>query len=136
MRRAGLLAALVLFFATPQLSSAQDKPEVLLLWPNGAPGALGDEAKDKPQVTVYHAPADKAQGTAVVICPGGGYGGLAMDHEGHQIARWLNPLSRLSKETTRNDPLSSDTSAPHPRWSPLSPLISSTGGAPSSPSIS
>jgi acetyl esterase/lipase len=30
--------------------------------------------------------------TAVVVCPGGGYGGLAMDHEGHQIAEWLNSL--------------------------------------------
>ena len=33
---------------------------------------------------------EKATGTAVLICPGGGYSVLAFDHEGHAIARWLN----------------------------------------------
>src|SRR5579871_4010356 len=60
------------------------------LWPGGAPGTLGTEAADTPAVTVYLPPADKANGAAVVICPGGGYGHLAVDHEGHQIARWVN----------------------------------------------
>src|SRR5436190_1829557 len=69
-----------------------EKREALRLWPDGAPGARGKEPKDIPELTVYPAPADKATGTAVVICPGGGYGGLAMDHEGHQVARWLNNL--------------------------------------------
>jgi acetyl esterase/lipase len=63
-----------------------------VLWPDGAPGAMGKEAADIPTVTVYLPPADKATGAAVVICPGGGYGALAMDHEGHQVARWLNSL--------------------------------------------
>jgi acetyl esterase/lipase len=67
-------------------------PTVHLLWPDGAPGALGSEAKDKPQVTVYQAAEGNNTGCAVVICPGGGYGHLAMDHEGHQIAQWLNTL--------------------------------------------
>src|SRR5207244_3208866 len=62
------------------------------LWPDGAPGAVGENPEDIPTVTVYLAPADKANGAAVVICPGGGYGALAMDHEGHQVARWLNSL--------------------------------------------
>lgn len=92
MRRAGSVAIFVLIALMCTPTRAQDKPEVLLLWPDGAPGAVGNEAKDKPQVTVYHAPADKDQGAAIVICPGGGYGHLAMDHEGHQIARWLNTL--------------------------------------------
>jgi acetyl esterase/lipase len=61
-----------------------------LLWPAGAPGARGNEDGDKPSLTIYLPPKEKAAGTAVVICPGGGYGHLAMDHEGHQIARWLN----------------------------------------------
>jgi acetyl esterase/lipase len=39
---------------------------------------------------VYPAPKEKASGTAVVICPGGGYSILAIDKEGHRIARWLN----------------------------------------------
>ena len=43
-----------------------------------------------PTLTVFLPSADKATGTAVIICPGGGYGGLAFDHEGFAIARWLN----------------------------------------------
>ena len=49
-------------------------------------------AKDKPTLTVWLAPADKANGCAVVVCPGGGYGHLAVDHEGKQIAEFLNSL--------------------------------------------
>jgi acetyl esterase/lipase len=63
---------------------------VELLWPNGAPGAVGDTEKDKPSLTVCLPPAEKANGTAVVVCPGGGYGVLAMGHEGREIANWLN----------------------------------------------
>ena len=66
------------------------KPEVVWLWPEGAPGALGQEEADKPSLTIFPAPADKANGTAVVICPGGGYGHLATGHEGYEIAQWLN----------------------------------------------
>lgn len=68
------------------------KPETLLLWPDGAPGALGDAAKDKPKLIIYHAAKAKTPRASIVICPGGGYGGLAMGHEGHQIAKWLNTL--------------------------------------------
>lgn len=60
------------------------------LWADGAPGALGAEEKDVPRLILAPAAADKANGAAVVVCPGGGYGGLAMDHEGFQIAEWLN----------------------------------------------
>jgi acetyl esterase/lipase len=65
-------------------------PETRLLWPSGAPGALGVEDADKPALTIYLPPAEKASGAAVVVCPGGGYTHLAMDHEGKQIAEWLN----------------------------------------------
>ncbi len=60
------------------------------LWPGGAPGAVGTEDRDKPTLTLRLADPAKANGTAVIVCPGGGYGGLAMDHEGKQIADWLN----------------------------------------------
>jgi acetyl esterase/lipase len=74
------------------------------LWPSGAPGALkdgGPEIFDKgdisfvrnthvPTLETWLAPKGKANGTAVVICPGGGYGGVAIDHEGWQVAEWLN----------------------------------------------
>jgi acetyl esterase/lipase len=59
------------------------------LWPDGAPGALGQDAKDIPTLTVFLPSTEKATGAAIVICPGGGYGGLA-DHEGSQYARYLN----------------------------------------------
>ena len=78
-------AAFVLLFFT---SGNAVEPKTELLWPDGAPGALGSEAKDKPMLIIYA--AEKPSGTAIVVCPGGGYGGLAMDHEGHQIGRWLN----------------------------------------------
>ena len=52
----------------------------------------GQEDKDQPFVEVWRAPADKANGSAFVVCPGGGYGGLAADHEGTQVARWFNGL--------------------------------------------
>ena len=66
------------------------EPKVEPLWPDGAPGAVGAEAADRPTLTVFAPPADKANGTGVVICPGGGYGFLAEDHEGKQVAQWLN----------------------------------------------
>ncbi len=69
---------------------AAGQPKVELLWPDGAPGARGTAEGDKPTLTIYLPPQDKATGAAIVICPGGGYGGLAMDHEGHQIGQWLN----------------------------------------------
>ncbi len=59
------------------------------LWTGDAPGALGKEAKDVPTLTPYFAPAGKATGASVVICPGGGYGMLA-PHEGVHYALWLN----------------------------------------------
>jgi acetyl esterase/lipase len=59
------------------------------LWPNGAPGALGTAEKDIPTLTPFVPPSGKATGAAIVICPGGGYGGLA-NHEGEHYARFLN----------------------------------------------
>lgn len=70
-------------------ASAQE-PKVLSLWPDGAPGAVGQEERDRPTLTVFLPPPEKANGAAVVICPGGGYGALATGHEGVDVARWLN----------------------------------------------
>jgi len=73
-------------------AAAEPEPPRKLLWPAGAPGAVGDDEADRPSLTVYAPPAGKADGSAMVVCPGGGYGHLAVDHEGVQIARWLNSL--------------------------------------------
>ena len=74
------------------LSRAQQAPapKVELLWPNGAPGALGNEESDRPTLTIHLPGAAHAGDGGVVVCPGGGYGMLAVDHEGKQIAEWLN----------------------------------------------
>lgn len=68
------------------------EPAKIRLWPEGAPGAKGNEDKDQPFVYPWPAPKDKANGAAFVVCPGGGYGGLAADHEGTQVAKWFNGL--------------------------------------------
>lgn len=83
-------AFLAIFVTCVALAAAPVAPE--LLWPKGAPGAKGDAEADKPKLTVYRAPGEQRSKTAIVVCPGGGYGGLAMDHEGVQIAAWLNSL--------------------------------------------
>ncbi|MCB1128536.1 MAG: alpha/beta hydrolase, partial [Verrucomicrobiae bacterium] len=63
--------------------------DAVLLWPAGAPGALGDRDQDQPSMTPYLADPTLATGAAIVVCPGGGYGRLAA-HEGPDYARWLN----------------------------------------------
>lgn len=84
----GWSAVLGLVLAASAVVAAE--PPVELLWPQGAPGALGDAPQDKPTLTIYLPEAAQANGAAVVICPGGGYGGVAMSHEGHAIGQWLN----------------------------------------------
>jgi acetyl esterase/lipase len=79
-------AAVVATFTIGSLSASDTE----LLWPGGAPGARGEAEGDRPTLTVYLPAPEKATGAAVVICPGGGYGALAVDHEGHQVAQWLN----------------------------------------------
>ncbi|HLK18395.1 MAG TPA: alpha/beta hydrolase [Bryobacteraceae bacterium] len=81
--------ALSLLFAGIILAQ---EPTTVPLWPNGAPGALGSDNSDQPTLTIY-LPWDKpASRTAVIVCPGGGYGMLADNHEGRQVANWLNSL--------------------------------------------
>ena len=79
------------------VESRADEPAsprpVVELWPGGAPGAKGtDPEKDIPSMTVWLPRPELATGSAVVVCPGGGYGMLAVNHEGKQIAEWLNGL--------------------------------------------
>lgn len=62
----------------------------ILLWPAGAPGALGNEDADKPELTVFLPSGLNTAKTGVVVVPGGGYQHLAIEKEGFAIARWLN----------------------------------------------
>ncbi|MCC6127060.1 MAG: alpha/beta hydrolase [Pirellulales bacterium] len=68
------------------------EPAAQLLWPDGAPGAKGDNPADKPTLTAFLPEPSKAVGAAVVICPGGAYGHVAGDYEGKETAAWLNSL--------------------------------------------
>ncbi len=93
-----MLAALLVVTA-----SFATTPEVIEMWGNSsAPhsnGLSGEEEVSengvvknvsKAELTIYPAPRDRATGQAVVICPGGGYGGLSMKYEGHKMAEWFS----------------------------------------------
>jgi acetyl esterase/lipase len=78
----------------------------LKVWPEKIPGSkvaegykeetMMDDGRPRiskvtdPELIVYLPEKEKANGTAVVICPGGGYGRLAIDHEGWDVAKWFN----------------------------------------------
>jgi acetyl esterase/lipase len=64
------------------------EPERLKLWNGRAPVGDGKYEQGDARITVYK--PEKGNGAAIVICPGGGYGGLAVEPEGHGIAKWLN----------------------------------------------
>ncbi len=86
------------------VTAAPASPLVVPLWENGAPGfevrrTEPEEAKDywvrnihNPSLTVFPAPAAKANGCAVIVAPGGGYRELVFHAEGEQVAEFLNPL--------------------------------------------
>jgi acetyl esterase/lipase len=65
-------------------------PVDMPLWGDTIPGPTSKDPKNIPTLAAHPAPADKATGAAVVVCPGGGYSGRATDHEGKQIVEWLN----------------------------------------------
>jgi acetyl esterase/lipase len=104
--RLPLLVLVSSVFVSSVALAASDRP-VIPLWPEGLPDPLragydpaktAEEVADgtrvsnirAPQVTVFAPPAGRANGTAVVICPGGGYARLAYGHEGLDVASWLN----------------------------------------------
>ena len=101
MRWLSLLALL----ASVMIPLLADDPERVDLWQAGAPGAPPARNKERvltedgwtrstnievPYFTVHRAPEAVATGTGVLIVPGGGYSIVAFDHEGIQVARWLN----------------------------------------------
>lgn len=102
---------LILFIGCIYLTASCQPPgmenSTLTVWPEGIPGSIDDPGYrmetifvndssprilkvTDPTLEVFHAPAEKSTGTAVVICPGGGYGRLAIDKEGYKVAAWLN----------------------------------------------
>lgn len=88
-----ILAVVLGWLSSPvRAQQASTEPPWTLLWENGAPGAQGDGDVDKPALRIYLPDKAKAVGAAIVVCPGGAYGALALGHEGQQIAEWLNSL--------------------------------------------
>ena len=87
MRR---LLSLLLLTSVALCANAARPTKEFPLWPKGAPGAKGEEAHDIPTLTPLFPGKQNATGAAMIICPGGGYGGLMMGYEGEQFARWLN----------------------------------------------
>lgn len=81
-----ILPSLLVVLSSVALHAAPLEP--IPLWPQGAPGALGTADKDVPTLTAFLPAPDTATGAAIIICPGGGYGGLA-PHEGAGYAEWL-----------------------------------------------
>ena len=79
----GILAA-----AEPARAEALRDGQWTNLWEGKAPGALGDSPDDTPAFQVVLPAEGKATGSSVVVCPGGGYGGLA-DHEKKVVGEWL-----------------------------------------------
>src|SRR5436309_7147058 len=92
------LAAASTTIATAQQGRGPQNPlmlqdtQTLPLWQGQAPGAQGTEDRDIPTITVYMPRTATPGMTAVIVCPGGGYGALAMNHEGRQVANYLNSL--------------------------------------------
>ena len=91
---APLVASLLLAPPVELMGPPADSAVVLPLWDavevpaEGIPGGL---AGGDPPTLAIHRP-DAPNGTAVVVCPGGGYGTLATGHEGKDVAAWLNSL--------------------------------------------
>lgn len=96
MTRTGIIFVLCLaatataFGQVPRDPTAE--PQTILLWENGAPGALGQGDDDKPTLTVYRPWGHNLTGTSVIVAPGGSYGFLAANHEGRQVANWFNAM--------------------------------------------
>jgi acetyl esterase/lipase len=99
-----LFLSFLLVALLPDLMPAQNNPLVIPLWDKGAPGFESrrlepEQAKDywvknihNPSITVYFPPPETANGTAVVICPGGGHRLLVYNAEGVDPALYLNKL--------------------------------------------
>ena len=105
MRFAIALFCLVMLAAAASPSLAQGTPPAAIpLWPEGVPGVIpgtGPEVVEsggrisnvhEPSITPYLVSGGTRPATAVVVCPGGGYTRLAAEHEGRDVAQWLNSI--------------------------------------------
>jgi acetyl esterase/lipase len=86
---------ILLLLLSTMMSFGQNRdtaePQTIPLWEQSAPGAVGQADEDKPTITLFRANGTGVR-TAVIVAPGGAYAHLAMNHEGRQVANWLNAL--------------------------------------------
>lgn len=106
-RVAAIVAITLLLTSNAQATDLQPAEEISL-WPGVAPGSENFDGEENrreredsvvpdawvssvvhPTLTTYLPPADRRNGSAIVVCPGGGYAGVAIDKEGHEVARWF-----------------------------------------------
>jgi len=106
LRASNVVVGLALALAMAPGIASGAEPNMILLWPNGAPGSESQTATEavrmspegdhvlssihRPSITAYLPPNDKATGTAVLVIPGGGHREIWIDHEGYRIAQWLS----------------------------------------------
>lgn len=89
MNHTSLKRYLFMVAATLASTAFAQQGKTFLLWPNGAPNT-NENPTDTAKMTVFLPDAKRATGRAVVICPGGGYAHLAMEHEGTGWAHFFN----------------------------------------------
>ncbi|BCX47515.1 hypothetical protein HAHE_14230 [Haloferula helveola] len=89
MNRLSILAPLIVAAACSLASAEVSEPLRVPLWPGEAPVSRDGTEREKAEVWMTVHRPEKPNGTAMVICPGGGYGGLVTGGEGHGIAKWL-----------------------------------------------
>jgi acetyl esterase/lipase len=110
-----LFIFIIVLRLTPIANAASEPMKVIRLWNGTAPGDKGDIGQEgdttkagdqsiagkpvvrlgnvsKPSIAIYRPPSGKDSGTAVLVCPGGGYSILAMDLEGTEVCEWLNSI--------------------------------------------
>lgn len=88
---AGAIVVPALEMTAQQKPNLNADPDTILLWPDGAPGALGNDDADRPSLTVFRSHRfPPTSGTAIIVAPGGSYTSLSLNMEGRQVANLLN----------------------------------------------
>jgi len=90
------IALVLIATLSQQPVAALQDGQVIRLWQGQAPGALGTADSDVPILTAYLPRTLGPNTPAAIVCPGGGYTNLAMNHEGRQVASFLNSLGIAS----------------------------------------
>lgn len=130
-----MLRTLTVLLLCPTITMAGEPTEIIKLWPGTPPGPTREVGEERdtsgpqgrkvagrsvirlgdvsaPEAHVFLPPADQRNGSAVVVCPGGGYNILAWDLEGLEVADWLNSIGITAVVLKYRVP----TSKVDPRW--------------------